>query len=244
MKKSVIAFLTLALATTGAKAQDIFDNPNNHSFFGVRLSYELACPGDVKTPGNPLKSEIFGNGSGFSAEAVYNIPLWKNLYFQPGAGIYYNTYSINKSWATKQLKDRLEMTDPKIKSASSRQWGIRIPLHLGYNFDFTPDIRVAFFTGPEVNISFKGNAHYGIGKTNITEPLFGNDGYLNRCDIKWRIGVGATLSDHYYVAVSGAIGMCDLSRDQKIIDNNTGIIEKKAQTMHSNLFDITLGYNF
>lgn len=244
MKKSIIAFLTLALAAIGANAQDIFDNPANRSFFGIRLSYELACPGDVKIPDTPLKSEIFGNGSGFSVEAIYNIPLWKNLYFQPGAGIYYNTYSINKNWAADLLEDRLEMSDPNIKSASARQWGIRIPLHVGYNFDFTPDIRVAFFTGPEVNISFKGNTHYGIGKTNITEPLFGKDGYLNRADIKWRFGVGATFSDHYYIAVSGAVGMCDMFRDPKQTDETTGITEKVNLNMHSNLFDITLGYNF
>lgn len=240
MKKSVIAFLTLALAATGAKAQDIFDNPNNHSFFGVRLSYELSAPGDITAPDSPQKLAVFGNSSGFSVEGIYNLPLWKNLYFQPGVGIYYNTYSFDKTF----VKDILEDDDVNLKSASARQWGLRIPLHVGYNFDFTPDIRVAFFTGPEVNVSFKGKTHFGIDKYSVDGPLFGNDGYLNRCDIKWRIGVGATLSDHYYVAVSGAIGMCDLSRDVKYTDDVTGLTIKTNTRMHSNLFDITLGYNF
>lgn len=238
MKKSIIALVTVALSATATNAQDIFDNPDNHSYFGVRLSYELACPGDYSLSDSPLKYDLFGNGSGFSVEGIYNMPIWKNLYFQPGVGIYYNTYSIDKSF----LQDALD-TDARIKGASTRQWGIRIPLHVGYNFDFTPDIRVTFFTGPEVNISFKGKEHCAIDKYSIDSPLFGNDGDFNRADIKWRFGVGATLSDHYYVAVSGAVGMCDIARDHKYT-NESGITVKNKYEMHGNLFDITLGYNF
>lgn len=242
MKKSIIALVTMALSATATNAQDIFDNPDNHSYFGVRLSYELACPGDYSLSDSPLKYDLFGNGSGFSVEGIYNMPIWKNLYFQPGVGIFYNTYSINKS-VVPDIFDDVVDPDDNIKGASTRQWGFRIPLHVGYNFDFTPDIRVTFFTGPEVNISFKGKRHCSVSEYSVEGPLFGNSGLLNRADIKWRFGVGATLSDHYYVAVSGAVGMCDIARDHKYT-NESGITVKNKYEMHGNLFDITLGYNF
>lgn len=230
MKKFLTTLFALVLIVAASNAQDIFNNPGkNKNFFGVRVNYELATPGDITTPGSPMKSALFGNGSGFSVEGVYNIPLWKNLYFQPGVGIYYNTYSIDKS-SVEGLNT--------LESASARQWGFRLPLHVGYNFDFIPEVRIAFFTGPELNVSFKGRTHYGIDKYDVSGPLFGGDGYLNRTDVKWRFGVGATFATRYYFAVSGAVGMCDLARDYEDISI------KLKQEMSSNLFDITFGYNF
>ena len=237
MKKIALAFAALLLSASASFAQeedltleDIIDSPGlNYQHFGIRVSYELSAPGDITYPGSALKSSIFGNSSGFSIEGIYNIPVWKNLYIQPGVGIYYNTYSIDK---------RVLDYDYEVNSASARQWGFRIPLHIGYNYDFIPDLRIAVFTGPELNVSFRGRSHYGIGKYDVSGPLFGEDGYLNRTDVKWRFGVGATIASTYYVAVSGAVGMCDMARDYKTADG------KIRQNMHSNLFDITLGYNF
>ena len=232
-------FISLAVAASAfcSHAQNIFDNPDNHAYFGARLSYELACPGDVDIDGFASKIDALGNSSGFSVGAIYNLPVWKNLYFEPGASIYYNTYSINKSMLSLISEETFE-------SASVRQWGIRIPLHIGYHFDFTPDIRVAVFTGPEFNVSFKGNVHMGIDKYNVTGPAFGDEGYFNRADIKWRFGVGATLFDHYYIALSGAAGMCDLMRDDIVFDDANGLSRTPNLKMRSNLFNLTLGYNF
>lgn len=233
MKKLIIALSIMATALT-AKAQDIFDNPNNHSYFGLRLSYELACPGDITATGSIAKYELFGNSSGFNIGAIYNLPLWKNLYFEPGAAIYYNTYSLDKDIFGASMGMQLD-------SGSLRQWGIRIPLNVGYHFDFTPDISISFFTGPEVNISFKGNTHFGSGKYNVTGPAFGEEGGLNRADIKWRFGVGATIFDHYYFAISGAAGLCNMIRDDVLVSDGSELQNLK---MRSNLFDITIGYNF
>lgn len=234
MKKALIS-LFIAASVFSAKAQDIFNNPDNRAFFGVRASYELACPGDVSFPGSTTKMDLLNNSSGFNAGVIYNLPLWKNLYFEPGVAIYYNTWAIDKL----TISDGLEQTPT---SASVRQWGVRIPINVGYHFDFTPEINVSVFTGPEVNLSFKGNVHMGVDKYNVTSPAFGDDGYFNRSDIKWRIGAGVTFLDHYYVAISGAVGMCDLMRDYTTdID---GIATKVSPKMHSNVFDITFGYNF
>lgn len=236
MKKLFIAITVLTSALT-AGAQDIFDNPDNHSYFGFRASYELACPGDIKTGNDVLKYDVYGNSSGFSLEAIYNIPVWKNLYFEPGAGIYYNTYSINR----KSL-DVLEFGDKPLDSASARMWGVRIPLNIGYHFDLTPDISLSVFTGPEFDISFKGQQHLGIDEYTVTGPLYGDDGNLNRCDVKWGFGVGATIFDHYYFGVSGAAGLCDMASDKIVDEGNVQV--KMPLKMHSNRFNITIGYNF
>lgn len=238
MKKLFIAITVLTSALT-AGAQDIFDNPDNHSYFGFRASYELACPGDIKTGNDVLKYDVYGNSSGFSLEAIYNIPVWKNLYFEPGAGIFYNTYSINKN----AIGEELEFGDKPLDSASARMWGVRIPLNVGYHFDLTPDISVSVFTGPEIDIAFKGKTHLGIDEYNVSGPLFGKNGDLNRADIKWGFGVGATIFDHYYFALSGAAGLCDMARDVIVTDENN-IDVKVPLKMHSNRFNITFGYNF
>lgn len=231
LRKITSALLLLASAST-LFAQDIFNNPDNHSYFGARISYELACPGDVTTSNDLTKTAMFGNSSGFSIGGIYNIPVWQNLFFEPGVSLYYNTYSLNRDI----------LSDKDIASASVRQWGFRIPLNLGYRFDFTPEVSVSFFTGPELNLSFKGNIHMGIDKYNVTAPAFGKEGYLNRGDIKWRFGVSATLLDRYYIALSGAAGMCNLIRSDFVSINPDGI--ELTQKMHSNLFSLTLGYNF
>ncbi|MBD5255549.1 MAG: PorT family protein [Barnesiella sp.] len=233
MLRKLTTAILLATAATSFAQEEIFDNPDNRAGFGVRLSYELACPGDVKTTGGLLKIPMFGNSSGFSAGAVYNVPVWKNFYFEPGASIYYNTFSVNR-----------DIYYPDANSASVRQWGLRIPLNFGYRFDFTPDIAVSIFTGPEFNLSFKGNVHMSVDKYNVTSPAFGSEGMLNRSDIKWRIGAAVTLLDHYYIAVSGALGLCDNMRDDVVAAGEAGLPIEVPLKMHSNLFSITLGYNF
>lgn len=238
MPRKLTSILLLLASATTLSAQDMFDNPDNSPYFGARISYELACPGDVTTSNDLIKTAMFGNGSGFSIGGIYNIPLWKNLFFEPGVSLYYNTYSLNRDLLRPGFLDQT----PTIDNASMRQWGLRIPVNFGYRFDFTPDIAVSFFTGPEINLSFKGNLHFSIDNSNITTPAFGKKGYLNRADIKWRFGVAATIFDHYYFALSGAAGMCNLIRSDFVSINPDGF--ELTQKMHSNLFSLTLGYNF
>lgn len=227
MRKFITALAVVALATTATKAQDIFDNPDNHAFWGLRVGYELSIPGDVSIKGSPMKADLFDSGSGFHAGVVYNLPVWKNLYFEPGATLFYNTYSLSDEIFVGDPDDvgNLELTD-----VSARTWGVRIPLLLGYNFDFIPDLRVGVFTGPEFSVAFKGKTHTKEGKYSVDGPLYGGEGYMNRGDIRWRFGVGVTYKEFFNFSISGAAGMCDALRDDL--------------KMHTSVFDLTLGYNF
>lgn len=238
MLRKLSGILLIAASAFPASAQDIFDSSEtNAPYFGIRLSYELASPTDLNVGHGMAKINMFDNGSGFNIGAIYNIPLWKNLYFEPGASIYYNTFAINR--------DILNLGDQEFDNASTRQWGLRIPLNLGYHFDILPELRLAFFTGPEFNLSFKGNQHYSVDKYNVTAPLFGDEGIFNRADIKWRFGVGATFATNYYVAISGAVGMCDIFRnDITVSAEELGYPIEATASMRSNIFNFTLGYNF
>ncbi|MDE6100362.1 MAG: hypothetical protein K2G01_04900 [Paramuribaculum sp.] len=219
-----LIFVALAFFLSRASGGGLSDK----SFWGVRLSYELAAPGDVNLK-NGYKMDLYGNGSGFSAGAVYHIPVFYNFYFEPGAQFYYNTYSLNRTLVDDSLDDDAGSV-VKSTGASARMWGVRIPVIGGYRFDLFPGFDISVFTGPEFNLGLSAKNHVSVGSFSASSSAYGDDGTLNRADIKWRFGVGVTFCSHVYGAVSGAIGMCDMSRGRS--------------TMHSNLFDITLGYNF
>jgi len=229
MNKILLSVVGLLLSVSSLSAQSIFNSDDNKSGFGVRLSYELACPGDVKLS-DMLKSEVYGNGSGLNIGVVYHMPVIFNFYFEPGVALAYNTYSMNKAFVDEALGQDPELSNLKASEASVRMWNLRVPVLGGYRFDLLPFLGINLFTGPEIQLGLSAKNHLKVSSLNVTEGAYGDDGQLNRMDVKWRIGVGVTIQKHLYGAISGAVGICDQAKD-------------KAK-MHSNLFDITLGYNF
>lgn len=213
MKRIFLSLIMLAAIAVGVKAQ---------GNFGVRVSYELACPGDVKlTKG--LKADMFGNSSGFNVGVVYNMPVFFGFYFEPGVSIAYNTFSMNRALVDATLEQ-------EVSAASVRMWDFRVPVIGGYKFNLLPGIGLSVFTGPELSLGMSAKAHYKFGTLSASESAYGGDGFMNRTDVKWRFGVGATFAGHLYGALSGAVGLCDRMEDD--------------YSMKSNLFDITIGYNF
>lgn len=230
MKLKIIALALAAGIAASASAQtNIYNNPNNHKYLGLRLSYGLACPGDVNL-GDGYKVDAYGNSSGFSAGVVYHLPVMYNFYFEPGAMLAYNTYSINKGVVGEFLPDGLATI---AKDASVRMWKLRLPLQCGYHFDIMPDLSVSVFTGPEIIVGLKGKNHVTVDNDSdyaVSSGCYGGDGQLNRFDLGWRFGAQGTYYEHYTLSFSGVVGLCDQMR--------------KSPKMHTNVFDITLGYNF
>ncbi len=220
MKRFLLVLAVVLGLSVGAKAQ---------GSFGVRLSYELSCPGDVKI-NDMLKTNMFGNSSGFSAGVVYNIPVFFGFYFEPGVSLYYNTFSLNKGLVNDFIQDEMQSPNVTVSDASVRMWGLRVPVIGGYRLNILPALSLSVFTGPEFGIALKGKSHMKVGSLSMSEGVYGDDGAMNRPDIKWRFGVGATFANHLYGAISGAVGLCDQM--------------KEDASMHANLFDITVGYNF
>lgn len=198
--------------------------PSGRSRLGVRVSYELACPTDVKI-NDVMKATAFSNGSGFSAGLVYNVPLFYGVYVEPGLKVYYNTYSLNRKLFTEDFAGE-NLPD----GASMRIWGARVPVSLGYKLRLLPEVAVSVFTGVDLDLGLTARMHLDQNDEKSSQNEYGSKGSLNRPDVKWTFGAGVDLGRYVYAGVSGAIGRCDML--------------KKDYSMHGNRFDITLGFNF
>lgn len=224
MKKFISVLALACVAVLPAAAGDIFDSGDNEAYFGARFSLDISCPSKYDIGGVSFGG--FGNGAGFEAGAVYNIPLWKNLYFEPGLLLYYST-----------MKDKVYVQDDgygnfKDSSARIRRFGFRVPLRAGYSFDFDI-VKVSVFTGPRLSLPIVGREKLSVetpaGKESDSFNIYGDKSSFRRMDIGWQFGASVTY-DRFVFEISGTPGMLDMI--------------KGPGRMHDNSVDITLGYNF
>ncbi|MDE6449342.1 MAG: PorT family protein [Muribaculaceae bacterium] len=213
MKRTALAFIAAASLSVAATAQNyLVENPDNKPYLGLRIGL------DISSTAGPA-NDIYGNGPGFTIGAVYNIPLWKNLYFEPGVSLFYDTFNAE-----------VEMPEPDGKidllDGSIRNWGFRVPLNAGYRFDFTDDISISLFTGPVINANISAHEHYPGHSSSVMEKGF------KRFDLQWDFGASLTYNHNYYVAVSGAVGM---TKAYSLTDEFN---------FRRNTCNIAIGYNF
>ncbi len=234
MKKLLLTAM-LALATVaGASAQStIFNNPDNEPYFGVRAMYNLKCPGKMKID-DAGKYQVLGKGSGFGIGVIYNVPMFANLYIEPGLTFYYNTESIKPGMMAAIVDSEGEPYD--VKHASMRKFGMRIPLMFGYHFDFTPDIKVSVYTGPELDLGFSNDQYMTVdfpdGQAHAAPSAYGDNAIIamHRWNCNWKFGAGISY-DNYYLGIGGGIGVFNMS-------------DIDYTTMYENYFEVSLGYNF
>lgn len=173
MKKLLLAGV-VALAGLTATAQSVVDNPNNHQYFGARVSLDI----------NSFSGKAFSNGAGFSIGGIYNAPIYKNLYFEPGISLFYNTVSA------------------KGVDVALKNLGFRIPLNFGYHFDVADNLSIHVFTGPQINFNllarYDGSSCFDTG--------------FRRFDMQWNFGVGVG-HQKYYASIGGGVGMTDIIKD-------------------------------
>ena len=222
--KNLLTTIALSALALSANAQDkIFNNPDNEAYWGVRVAGEITCPGDITYGGIGL--DAFKNGGGIEFGAIYNVPVVANFYVEPGLKLYYNTYSANQSFMGDSYDD--DMFD----DVSMRKFGMRIPVMAGYHFDFTDNVKVSVFTGPELEVGFSAKEHVKAGSYSVSESVYGENGDLNRVDLSWGVGAGVTYRK-LYIGVSGTVGMLNMLNDGG------------GMKFHENRASITLGYNF
>ena len=229
----------LSLAALPAMSQSaVLSNPGNHARWGIRASLDISVPGKING------AKVYHNDVGFSAGVVYQLPLVANLYFEPGLGIFYNTIGANQ-WTsfTEEVTNPStgvveDVEVPYQIDGSIRNFGFRIPLLIGYHFDFTEDIKVNVFTGPQLNLSLVSRYHQdevkvpGYESPSSSTSLFGTNGFKH-ADLQWKFGVGISYQK-YYLDLSGAWGMTKIMSTSEFAPRN----------IRRNLFSITLGYNF
>ncbi len=222
MKKTLWSLLFI-LCVLGAQGQnpDWFDSGTNHTRFGVRLSWDLNSP---STSFNNI-IPTYHNGSGLSAGAFLNVPLYKNMYIEPGLSLYYNTMIISQN-----IRDDIELDYPLTPEGSLRNSGFRIPLVVGYRFDFTDDVSVSVFTGPQLNLGLTMKEY--VNATHRRESLY--DHGWHRCDAQWLFGLRFYYSDNWIADITGGIGMTNMV-DTSIYKNGK---------FRRNTFSIGIGYLF
>ena len=223
------------VSALGSLAQTAsLDNSENRPYLGARLSIDASIPTDVKfAVGNgSYKSGLYGTGGGVSIGAVYNIPVVANLFVEPGLDLYYHTNSINVGNAIGDDQDNKDF-----RNRSLRKFGMRIPIQIGYRYDFDSNMSASVFTGPVLDVGFSND--YYLTTREIDGVKFHNSGSMydtmHRVNFSWRFGVGISFLKNYYVGLSGDIGMVNMLKNE---------IEGMKVSMHENNFQLTLGYNF
>lgn len=222
MKKLILALSLAILSVATVNAQSsIFNNPENKAYFGIRVGADITCPGNVKY--ESISFDMYNNGAGIEFGGIYNIPLLANLYVEPGVNLYYDTYSM-KSEYVKMLQD-----DIIFDKITYKKFGIRVPVMVGYHFDFTKDLKVSVFTGPELEIGLSAKDCASGHNVNLSGNLY--DYSFNRVNLLWGFGAGVSYSN-YCFTVKGAPGLLNICKK-----------ESKA-VFHESHVTFSIGYNF
>lgn len=220
MKRFLVGLMITAASASVASAQNyLIENPENRPYFGARIGMDITA-----TPGSALYSN-YNNGLGVSFGAVYNIPVYKNLYVEPGLSIFYDTFKETIGY----IDVEHDVAFPSQFNRSTRNFGFRIPLLAGYHFDFTDQVQIAPFTGPQLNLSLYAHDHFPDYIDAESHSLFGEYGFKH-VDLQWVIGASVTY-DRFVFTASGAFGITRMSAygDDKL---------------RRNTCTLSVGYNF
>lgn len=101
---------------------------------------------------------------------------------------------------------------------------------LGYHFDFTEDIKVSIFTGPELAIGFMAKEYAKGNSLEVHENLYGDNSSYNNVNFLWDFGASVSYQ-HVYFGVNGGIGILKMFEDSYV-------------NFHESRASFNLGYNF
>lgn len=220
LRKWFPVFMLIFASVKGAFASDVvFNNPDNAGHWGVRASLDVSNPGDWKS--SIIKINMFESRLGASAGVYYHLPLVANLYFEPGASLFYDTYKMD-----------FAIDEPNnIQSGHIDKFGIRVPLDFGFHFDIWENASLFIKTGPQLMYGFTEKMHIPI-EEEFDNDMYGEDGMLNRFDLLWDIAAGADFG-RWNVALGYDFGLLNLAK-------NTG----GRISYHENYFRISVGFAF
>lgn len=223
MKHNIVLALALAAGLTVA-AQEPTILPSDEPMPAKPLRWGVRLQADISLPGGNL--DTYSSNAGVSGGIVYRLPLRGGLYFEPSVLVFFNTFNINR-----YVSNNLPY------SGTVHNYGIRVPLNLGYRFEVSDGIVLSLFTGPWFNFNISARRY---AQPNFEGPapkgsrnLF--DYGWHRFDAQWGFGVSATFSGRYVIGVSGGVGSSALVKRD---------VNGQLCKMRRNSFSVTLGYNF
>ncbi len=191
--KTIAASLVVAIAALAPVRSHAID-------FGIRAGLDVTVPGSIKSNGASV--DMFKAGCGFHAGVVADIDLVSNLFLEPGMYlVYHNT-------GTDIQADIAGVITPVKADIALRQFGLQIPVRLGYNFNLgVCDLKL--FTGPSFGIglsgSWKNAKEFGID----SDPY---DENITRFNMGWNLGAGVVVS-RFYIGADYTFGLNDRNKD-------------------------------
>ena len=216
--KVIFTALALILGASGALAQDNNESP--------RVRYEARLAFDVTS--NTGAGEFYDTGAGFTAGGLAEIRLPNSFYFSPGLLVYYTGWSIDNS--------RLEAL--KLYSGSASNWGLRIPISVGYNIPLLSNLTMQVYSGPWLNVNLSARQTMSAAPESPYEDFYESnlfkDGFKH-VDAQWGFGVKFAWEDHYIVGVSFGVGMTPIRHFTSM---------HNEMTQRRNSFQLNLGYRF
>lgn len=191
--KTIAASLVVAIAALAPAQSHAID-------FGIRAGLDVSVPGGIKSEGASI--DMFKAGCGFHAGVVADIDLMSNLFLEPGMYLVYHNTGTD-----------IEALDSDIFPVKAdialRQFGLQIPVRLGYNFNLgVCDLKL--FTGPSFGIglsgSWKNAKEFGLESNPYDEDI-------NRFNMGWNLGAGVVVS-RFYIGADYTFGLNDRAKDE------------------------------
>ena len=191
----------ISCITLSASAQN--DVADTRPMWGIKAAFDVNIPG--KWHGDAGSVSMFRHGFGATFGAVYNIYLGKSFYIEPGASLFYDSYSYKNLVISGDAGNIIE-EDPSLYKL-----GIRIPVVVGYSFSISDNFAMLVYTGPELSYAFTGDIKIKDSELQHSSDisLFGEYGTQRRVDCAWKVGVGFPVNQ-WLVSIEAAIGMTDL----------------------------------
>ena len=211
------SFIFLALITAfisfNAFAQETEDSK---TMWGIKAAFDINIPG--KWHGGGESVDMYRHGFGAMVGGVCNIDLGHDFYLEPGASLFYDTYSYKEIWIG-EINFRKSI-DPTVYSI-----GMRVPVVAGYTFDITDRYMMSVCTGPEVGYVFKGGIRGKYIDPDNNEDLgeilnpYAKHGMHRRFDCAWKIGL-AFPTEYVTLTIDAAIGITDICKNDVSMREN------------------------
>lgn len=177
------------------------------TLWGLRAAVDFNMPSKWHYDGGSF--DMYSPGFGLTLGGVCNIYLGKGFYLEPGASLFYDSYSFKDLVISNAPEDQ-SYNDPGLYKL-----GIRIPVVAGYAFDISDKLAMCVYTGPEFSYSFAGKIK--IHDNDELDELFGN--WQRRADVAWKVGIGFPYKS-FTMSVDAALGITDLLKTQMRAHDN------------------------